>query len=88
MLKQEIINLKSLDDSVESSVSVSELLIAYGDCVPIGEDKCYWSIGSSGYAQLQSSFVHLQMKLDWLQTLYLISSVDGGVVSIGVRQLF
>lgn len=86
MLKQELINLKNIDDSMDSSVSVSELLMAYGDCVPIGENKCYWSIGQSGYQQLQSSFLHLQVKLDWLQTLYLISSI--GVVSIGVRQLF
>jgi hypothetical protein len=88
MLKQEIINLKSLDDSMETSVSVSELLMAYGNCVPIGENKCYWSIGQSGYEQLQTSFFHLQMKLDWLQTLYLISSVDGGVLSIGIQQMF
>ena len=88
MLKQELINLKGLDDSVGSSVSISELLITYGDCMPIGENKCYWSLGGSGYEQLQNSFTHLQMKLDWLQTLYLISSSDGGVVSIGVRSFF
>lgn len=86
MLTQDLINLKRLDDVNESSVS--DLLIAYGDCVPIGENKCYWSLGNSGYEQLQNSFVHLQMKLEWLQTLYLISSVDGDAVRIGVRQLF
>jgi hypothetical protein len=88
MLKQEIINLKSLDDSMETSVSVSELLMAYGNCVPIGENKCYWSIGQTGYEQLQTSFIHLQMNLEWLQTLYLISSSEGDVVSIGVKYLF
>ncbi|HCH23474.1 MAG TPA: hypothetical protein DE179_04185 [Oceanospirillaceae bacterium] len=88
MLTQDLINLKSLDDSINSSVSVSELLMAYGECVPIGEEKCYWSIGKAGFKQLQTSFQHLPSKLDWLQTLYLISSADGGVVSIGVRSLF
>ena len=88
MLKQELINLKSLDDSIESSVSVSELLIAYGDCIPLGESKCYWSLGKNGYEQLQNSFTHLQVKLDWLQALYLISTDDGGVVSLGIRHMF
>jgi len=87
MLTQDLINLKSLDDSITSSVSVSELLIAYGDCVPIGEEKCYWSLGKAGFKQLQTSFQHLPGKLDWLQTLYLISSADGGVVSIGIKYL-
>jgi len=88
MLTQDLINLKSLDDSITSSVSVSELLIAYGNCVPIGEEKCYWSLGKAGFNNLQASSEHLPGKLDWLQTLYLISSADGGVVSIGVRQMF
>ena len=88
MLTQDLINLKSLDDSIENSVSVSELLIAYGDCVPLGEEKCYWSMGKTGFSHLQTSFEHLPAKLDWLQTLYLISSADGEVISIGVRQLF
>ncbi|MDP6968525.1 MAG: hypothetical protein QGG88_05355 [Gammaproteobacteria bacterium] len=88
MLKQDLINLKSLDDSYEQSVSVSELLMAYGDCIPLGENKCYWSVGQAGFTQLQNSFAHLHTQLDWLQSLYLISSVDGAVVSIGVRHLF
>ena len=85
MLTQDLINLKSLDDSITSSVSVSELLIAYGDCVPIGEEKCYWSLGSAGYEQLQSPFVHLQINLDWLQKLYLISTSDGETISMGIK---
>mgnify|MGYP000609119890 CR=1 FL=1 len=88
MLKQDLIDLKNLDDSYEKSVSVSELLIAYGDCIPLGENKCYWSVGQAGFTQLQTSFGHLQAQLDWLKTLYLISSTDGTVVSIGVRHLF
>jgi len=88
MLTQNLINLKSLDDVSNDSVTVSELLMAYGDCIPIGEEKCYWSIGQAGVGQLQNSLSHMQLQLDWLKTLYLISSADGGVVSIGVRQFF
>ncbi|MCP4790202.1 MAG: hypothetical protein GY881_08210 [Gammaproteobacteria bacterium] len=86
MSTQELINLRGFDNTQYNGVSASELLVTYGDCLLIGEQKCYWSIGKTGLVRLQSSCNLMQVQLDWLKSLYLINGTDGGVVSLGERQ--